>query len=458
MTDIDPEVYRRWTPAAQEKALQMLRERQNSKWRPFYCKDVTCNGQPHGDWAWNHARADQRPPTDLDWVVWLLKSGRGSGKTRTGTEITHRMSEKVPRISLIGPTTSDIRDIMLEGESGLLNVFPPGKRPLHEPSKRRLTWPNGCTATLFTAEEPDRLRGPESYFVWADEPAHWPLVQDVWDNMMFGLRLGERPWVVATTTPKPRPLLKDLMKERTTRISVASTYDNLANLSPVFAERIIAKYEGTRLGRQELHAEVLEDVEGALWSWELIERARVAVEPELRRIVVGVDPAGSKKKSADETGIVVVGEADGELFVLEDLSGHYSPYEWASKANAAYTKWSADAIVAEKNFGGDMVAHTIRTSGYTDARVLVRSTRRSKALRAEPIVGRYEKDEGHVHHVGTGLGDLETQMTEWVPAEDADSPDRVDALVYACTELLKNAVPAAVSSPAKLRIVRGGAA
>lgn len=458
MNTIDPEVYRKWTPAAQEKALQMLRERQNTKWRPFYCKNPLCNGSPHDDWTWNHARADQRPPTDNDWVTWLLKSGRGSGKTRTGTEITHRMSEKVPRISLIGPTTSDLRDIMLEGESGLLNVFPPGKRPHHEPSKRRLTWPNGCVATLFTAEEPDRLRGPESYFVWADEPAHWALVQDVWDNMMFGLRLGEHPRVVATTTPKPRPWLKELMKEPGTRVSVASTYDNIANLSPVFAERIIAKYEGTRLGRQELHAEVLEDVEGALWSWELIERARVTVEPELRRIVVGVDPAGSKKKSADETGIVVVGEADGELFVLEDLSGHYSPYEWASKANAAYEKWSADAIVAEKNFGGDMVAHTIRTSGYTDARVLVRSTRRSKALRAEPIVGRYEKDEGHVHHVGTGLGDLETQMTEWVPAEDPDSPDRVDALVYACTELLKNAVPASVSSPAKMRLVRGGAA
>jgi phage terminase large subunit-like protein len=291
-----------------------------------------------------------------------------------------------------------------------------------------------------------------------DEGAHIALIQECWDNLMFGLRLGSRPWVLVTTTPLPRPWLKTLVKAPSTRISAASTYDNLSNLSAVYRDVIIPKYEGTRLGRQELHAEVLEDVEGALWSWELIERARVSVEPELRRIVVGVDPAGSKKKSADETGIVVVGEADGELYVLEDLSGHYSPYEWASKANAAYEKWSADAIVAEKNFGGDMVAHTIKTSGYTDARVLVRQTRRSKALRAEPIVGRYEKDEGHVHHVGTGLGDLETQMTEWVPAEDPDSPDRVDALVYACTELLKGAVPAAVATPAKLRIIRGGAA
>lgn len=458
MTTIDTEAFKSWTPAAQEKALAMLRERTNDRWRPFYCPNPACNGRPHNDWTWSHARADQRPPTDEEWVVWLLKSGRGSGKTRTGSELTHRVVEKVPRIGLIGATGADVRDIMLEGESGLLVTAPPGKRPIYEPSKRKLTWPNGATGHLYSAEEPDRLRGPQHYFIWADEPAHWPLVQEVWDQMMFGLRLGAHPRVVATTTPKPRPWLKELMKDPTTRLSIASTYDNIDNLSPVFAERIIKKYEGTRLGRQELHAEVLEDVEGALWSWELIERARVAVEPELRRIVVGVDPAGSKKKSADETGIVVVGELDGELFVLEDLSGHYSPYEWASKANAAYSRWSADAIVAEKNFGGDMVAHTIKTSGYTDARVLVRQTRRSKALRAEPIVGRYEKDEGHVHHVGTGLAELESQMTEWVPAEDPDSPDRVDALVYACTELLKNAVPAAVATPAKLRIVRGGAA
>jgi phage terminase large subunit-like protein len=458
MVTIDPEAYKRWTPAAQEKALNLLRAAQNEKWRPFYCTDSQCDGKPHDNWAWNHARSDQRPPTDMDWVVWALIGGRGSGKTRTGCEMTHRVIEKVPRIALIAATGADIRDTLLEGESGILTIYPPGKRPVYEPSKRRVTFHNGAVATTFSAEEPDRLRGPEHYWVWADEPAHWALVQEVWDMMMFGLRLGPHPRVVVTTTPKPRPWLKSLLKEDTTRISRVSTYANLANLSPVFAERIINKYEGTRLGRQELHAEVLEDVEGALWSWELIERARVAVEPELRRIVVGVDPAGSKKKSADETGIVVVGEADGELFVLEDLSGHYSPYEWASKANAAYEKWSADAIVAEKNFGGDMVAHTIKTSGYTGARVLVRQTRRSKALRAEPIVGRYEKDEGHVHHVGTSLGDLESQMTEWVPAEDPDSPDRVDALVYACTELLKNAVPGAVANPTKLRIVRGGAA
>ena len=453
----DPEVFKRWTPAAQEKALNMIKERTNDRWRPFYCSKPDCNGNMHDKWEWNHARADQRPPTDPDWVTWLLKSGRGSGKTRTGSEFTHKMSEHVPRIALVGPTGADVRDTMLEGESGILTIAPPGKRPLYEPSKRRLTWPNGCVATLFSAEEPDRLRGPEHYFAWCDEPAHWPLVQEAWDMLLFGLRLGAKPRIVATTTPKPRPWLKALMKEPGTRVSVASTYSNLANLSPVFAERIIKKYEGTRLGRQELHAEMLEDVEGALWHWDLIERARVVAAPDLDRIVVGVDPAGSKKKSADETGIIVVGKAGDDLYVLEDRSGHYSPAGWAQAVNGAYEHWSADTIVAEKNFGGEMVEHTLRTSGYTDARIQVRQTRRSKMLRAEPVVGMYEKDEGHVHHVGQHT-ELEGQMTEWQPYVDTDSPDRVDALVYACGELVRGAAPASVANPTNLRIVRGGAA
>jgi len=449
---LDPFQYRQWTAQSQEKALAALREQMGTReWRPFWCPDPDCDGLPHGEWTWNHARADQRPPTDPDWLVWLLKSGRGAGKTRVGAEWTHRVVDVVPRIALVAPTGADARDIMLEGESGILTIARPGHRPLYEPSKRRLTWPNGAVATLFSAEEPDRLRGPEHYAAWCDEPAHWPLVQEAWDNLMFGLRLGRRPRVVCTTTPMPRPWLKDLIKAPTTRMSVASTYANLPNLSPVFRDQIIAKYEGTRLGRQELHAEVLEDVEGALWTWDLIERARVAGAPDLARIVVGVDPAGSKKKTADETGIVVVGiDGDGDLYVLDDRSGHYSPHGWASAANAAYDDWSADCIVAEKNFGGEMVEANLRSSGYTDARVKVKQTRRSKMLRAEPVVGRYEKDEGHVHHVGAFV-DLETQMTEWQPYEDKDSPDRVDALVYAATECLRGAQPAQVSNPANLR-------
>lgn len=454
MTDSDSEVYRRWTPAAQEKALQALREAQNENWRPFYCKDAGCAGKPHGDWAWHHARPDQRPPTDPDWLVWLLKSGRGSGKTRTGTEVTHRVVEKVPRIALVGATAPDIRDIMLEGESGILKVYPPGKKPYYEPSKRRVTFHNGAVATLFSAEEPDRLRGPEHYFAWCDEAAHWPLVQEVWDMLMFGLRLGDRPRVVVTTTPKPRPWLKELMKEPTTRMSVASTYDNLDNLSPVFAERIIARYEGTRLGRQELMAELLEDVEGALWNWEMIESSRVAEHPDLDRIVVSIDPAGSVRKGADETGLVVVGWSGTEGYVLADRSGHYSPVGWASAAMAAYDEFSADAVVVETNYGGDMVTANLRAID-AHPRILRVQSRRGKALRAEPVVSLYE--QGRIHHVNAHDA-LETQMTEWVPYEDRDSPDRVDALVHGITELSKGRVAAGVANPARLRVVRGGAA
>lgn len=424
------------------------------QWRPFYCPNNDCDGLPHDDWAWNHARHDQRPPKDLDWLVWLMKSGRGAGKTRAGSEYTHRMADKVPRIGLIAATGADVRDTLLEGESGLLTIARPGKRPFYEPSKRRLTWPNGCVATTFSAEEPDRLRGPEHYYIWADEPAHWPLVQEVWDMALFGLRLGERPRIVATTTPKPRPWLKAIMKEPGTRITAASTYHNLSNLSPVFAERVIKKYEGTRIGRQELLAEVLEDVEGALWTWEMIEKERRLEAPaDLKRVVVSIDPAGSHRKSADETGIIITGWLDDHAYVLADRSGHYSPIGWANAAMNAYEEFAADAIIAETNFGGEMVTQTLR-SVNAHPRIITVQAKRAKALRAEPIVSLYE--QGRVHHVGAHV-DLETQMTEWVPYE-GDSPDRVDALVYGITELARGAVPAAVANPARLRLVREGVA
>lgn len=452
MSDLND--YRKWSASAQERALTMLRDAQNEKWRPFYCTNPECDGKAHDDFAWNHARKDQRPPTDPDWLVWLLLSGRGSGKTRAGTEYVHRAVRKVSRIALIAPTGADARDVMLEGESGILTIAPPGFRPVYEPSKRRLTWPNGAVGTVFSAEEPDRLRGPEHYMAWCDEAAFYPLVQEVWDNMLFGLRLGPRPRVIVTTTPKPRPWLKELIKDKATRISRASTYDNLENLSPVFAQKVIAKYEGTRLGRQELYAEILDDVEGALWSLHLISGNRVAYDnvPELDRIVVAIDPAGTSKKNSDETGIVVVGvhaEERDHLYVLDDLSGRYSPNEWANIAMKAVRKHDADAIIAETNYGGDMVTETLRN---VDNRTRIKTVRAKKAknLRAEPIVGLYE--QGRVHHVGEFV-DLETQMTEWVPF-DGDSPDRVDALVYACLELVDRAGPVSIASP--LRLVAGG--
>lgn len=472
------DAYNRWTPAARERALQLLAERQRSEWRPFWCQNRTCPGTPHDEWTWNHARPDQRPPTDPDWLVWLLKSGRGSGKTRTGAEATNRIVTKVPRIALIGSTAADVRDTMLEGQSGIITVAKPGQRPIYEPSKRRLTWPNGAIGTVFSAEEPDRLRGPEHYYAWADEPAHWPLVQSTWDMLMFGLRLGQHPRVIVTTTPKPKPWLKTLMAEPTTRMSVASTYDNLANLSPVFAQRIIAKYAGTRLGRQELDAEVLQDVEGALWDWDMLSRATIepeAAPDQYERIVVGVDPAGSSNRKSDETGICVVGRANNHLYLLADRSGVFSPNGWATRVLAAYEEFSADAIVAETNYGGEMVTNTIRTLAGPDSspRVLPVNSRRGKVLRAEPIVALYEQDR--FHHVGV-FDTLTTQQSEWVPSESTDSPDRVDALVHAATELVKTRGVTGVANPANLdvkailaaargdsgaaglRVIRGGAA
>jgi phage terminase large subunit-like protein len=451
----DPLAFKGWTPNAQEKALQRLAAAQNDRWRPFYCPNGECDGKPHDDWTWNHARADQRPPLDLEWLVWFLMGGRGSGKTRTGSEWVHRMADHVSRIALIAPTGADARDVMLEGESGILTISRPGNRPHYEPSKRRLTWPNGCVGTLYSAEEPDRLRGPEHGAAWGDEPAHWPQVQEAWDNLMFGLRLGATPRVCVTSTPKPRPWVKALVNDPRTRLVRVSTYANIDNLSPVFAERVIAKYEGTRLGRQELHGEILDDVEGALWSVNMIEDNRVAEAPEnFDRVVIAVDPAGSTRKESDETGIIAVGVMRDErdhLYVLDDLSGVYTPNEWANIVMRAVRKHDADCIVAETNFGGDMVVETLRN---VDNRVRVKKVRAKKAknLRAEPVVGLYE--QGRVHHVGE-LVDLETQMTEWVPF-DGDSPDRVDALVYGCLELVDRAGPASIASP--LRLVQGGRA
>jgi phage terminase large subunit-like protein len=447
---VNDDAYLTWTPAAQERALQRLREAQNERWRPFYCKNRECDGKPHDDWVWNHARKDQRPPTDPDWMVWLLMSGRGAGKTRSGAEYVHRLTEKFPRIALVAATGPDLRDTMVEGESGIVTISPPGKRPLWEPSKKRLTWPNGCVASGFSAEEPDRLRGPEHYAAWLDEPAFYPLIQDVWDNLLFGLRLGQQPRVICTTTPKPKPWLKELIKDARTRLSRVSTYANLENLSPVFAERVITKYEGTRLGRQELHAELLEDVEGALWTYAMIEDDRVADHPTLDRVLVSIDPAGSSKDSADETGIVVAGKSGKDYYVLADRSGHYSPNGWASAAMTAVEMYDADAIVAETNFGGDMVENTLRNAGYT-GRVLKIHAKKGKRLRAEPIVGLYEQH--HVHHVGQFV-ELETELTEWVP-DEGDSPNRLDAMVYALAELSKGVRPASIGNPAGLRLVRG---
>lgn len=449
-------MFKQWKPEYQEKALGMLRGFEKSNWHPFFCPNRQCDGKPHtdGTWGWQHARADQWPPSlsAKDWLVLCFSGGRGAGKSRTGSEITHRVTEHVPRLFLIGATGPDLRETMVEGISGILATAPPGKRPLWEPSKKRLTWPNGCIAQGFSAEEPDRLRGPEAGFVWADEPAHYPLIEDVWSNMLLGLRLGKDPKVVATTTPKPTKWMKALVKDPLTITRRVSTYANIENLADAFKRTVLDRFEGTRLGRQELHGEILEDVEGALWTWDMFQWVEEA--PPLARIVVAVDPAGSKLRSADETGIVVVGIGfDKHLYVLADYTGRYSPNAWANKANSAYEQFSADAIVAEKNYGGDMVRHTLETSGWGGARVILVDSRRGKEIRAEPIVARYERKM--VSHVGKpgDLAEVEGELTSWVPGQ-GPSPNRLDALVHGGTDLLKNLEPAAIANPNQLRRVR----
>lgn len=382
------------------------------------------------DWAFL-ARPNQLPPEN-DWRVWLLLAGRGFGKSRTGAEWVRSQVEsgKARRVALVAPTAADVRDVMIEGESGLLAISPPWNMPIYESSKRRVTWPNGAIATTYSAEEPDRLRGPQHDAAWCDEVASWRY-PEAWDMLMFGLRLGTDPRCVVTTTPKPTPLIRNLLKNPTTTITRGSTYENRANLAGAFFEQIVAQYEGTRLGRQELYAEVLDDIEGALWTRTLIDKHRVKVAPELKRIVVAVDPAITATEDSDETGVVAAGlGTDGHGYVLDDLSLRASPDGWARRAVDAYHAHKADRIVAEVNQGGDMVEHTIRT---VDQRVSLKKVHatRGKTTRAEPIVALYE--QGKIHHVGC-LSKLEEQMCNWVPG--MDSPDRMDALVWAFTELM----------------------
>ena len=473
-----------WSPASQEKLLDTLRDVEQDTWRPFYCPRQGCDGNHHitappceaarlhdwedvdgrwvcracaveGEaedlWLFRHARADQHPPPGIDWLAWLLLAGRGAGKTRAGSEWTHRLARKEPgvRIALISPTGPDLRDTIVEGESGILATSRPGEVPIWEPSKKKLTWPNGSTAYGYSGEEPDRLRGKQHHYGWVDEPAHMPAIEDVWYNFLFGLRLGKHPKACLTTSPLPSKWLRELMEEQTTVVSRASTYSNLHNLPPHHAKVILKRYENTRLGRQEIMGEILEDVDGALWGNDLIENQRVAEAPDLDRIVVGVDPAGTKTRRSDETGIVVVGVKGEHFYVLADYSGKYSPAEWAEKVLWAHDLWKADAVVVEKTYGKDMVSMTIDSvmeKTKRNARIISVDSRRGKELRAEPVVAFYEK--ARVHHVGV-LDTLEDQQTSWIPGKGS-SPDRVDALVHAITELAQVAAPAEIAPPFRL--------
>lgn len=410
-------------------------------------------------WDWRFwARPEQIAPTALPngepWSIWLVLAGRGFGKTRLGAEwVRDNICGRTPmsggkwrRIALVAETAADARDVMAEGPSGILAVHPPEFRPKYEPSKRRIVWPNGAVATLFSAEDPEQLRGPEHEAAWCDEVAKWRYAQETWDMLQFGMRLGDNPQQLVTTTPRPIPLVREIMADRGTVTTRGATYDNMANLAPKFIERMRNKYEGTRLGRQELRAEILDDVPGALWTRDMLDAARLRPDPvtgappslpDMVRVVVAVDPSGSSGEdgSADDIGIVVGGlGTDGLAYVLADESCNEGPSGWAKRAVNAYKYHQADVIVAETNYGGAMVELTVRSVDRNVNFKMV-SASRGKVVRATPVAALYE--QGRVRHVGA-FAAMEDQLCSFTNTGylGSGSPDRADALVWLLTELL----------------------
>lgn len=410
------------------------------------------------------ARPNQLEPDPVldngeHWTTWLILAGRGFGKTRCGAEtiIKWVRTGQCKRIALVAEDSADARDVMVEGESGILACSPRDFVPKYEPSKRRLTWtfPNGTTAvaTLFSAEDYDSLRGPQFDGAWCDELCKWRYAQEAWDNLQFGLRLGEHPKQIVTTTPRPIRLLKDIILRSDTAITKGNTRENLANLAPPFVKAVIEKYEGTRIGRQELNAELLDDTPGALWNRTMLDGSRLRpidsetriVLPHFVRVVVAVDPAKEVGEAGAETGIVVTArDQNGKAYVLEDLSFNASPEEWGRAAVQAFDEWAGDALVYEANQGGEMVAAVLRQAAKSLKEDGLRSedfvplkpvhATRGKYVRAEPVSQLYE--QGKVHHVGF-FPELEDQLCEYTPEGNMGySPDRMDALVWSLTELM----------------------
>lgn len=408
---------------------------------PALIEDLATN------WAF-WARDDQWPPTSA-WTTWLVLGGRGAGKTRTGAEWVRGLAlgqppfaiAPVERIALIGETQADARDVMVEGVSGLLALHRRSERPVWHKSLRKLTWSNGAMAQVYSAEDPEALRGPQFGAAWLDELAKWKKAEETWDMLQFGLRLGGAPRQTVTTTPRSTPLLKRLIADPLTVISRARTHANAYNLAPSFLDRIVANYRGTRLGRQELDGELIEDRDDALWNRAMIETLRVPRNevPSLTRIVVAIDPPASSSRYADKCGIVVAGiDRRGAIYVLDDATlAAATPARWAQRAITLYHRHKADALIAEVNQGGDMVASVIHAA---EPHLPVRPVRatRGKFLRAEPVAHLYER--GLVFHAGQ-FEALEDEMCDFGPGahgyglSNGRSPDRLDALVWAVTAL-----------------------
>ncbi len=395
-------------------------------------------------WAMEH----QLPP-EGDWKSWVIMGGRGAGKTRAGAEWVRHMVEgarpldrgRAKRVALIGETVDQVREVMIFGESGILACSPPDRRPRWEATRKRLVWPNGATAQIFSAHEPEALRGPQFDAAWVDELAKWKKAQATWDMLQFGLRLGEHPQVCVTTTPRNVGVLKDLLALDSTVTTHASTEANRAFLAESFLQEVRARYAGTRLGRQELDGVLLDEADGAMWREADLVAAVVDKVPELDRIVVAVDPPVTGHDKSDECGIIVAGVVakgpahEWKVYVLDDVSLRAaSPTSWARVAITAMETWGADRLVAEVNQGGDMVQSVIQQIDPMVPYKAVRATR-AKVARAEPVSALYE--QGRVFHA-RGLGDLEDQMCQMTAQgyEGKGSPDRVDALVWALHELI----------------------
>lgn len=381
------------------------------------------------------ARPSQLPPKG-DWRIWIILAGRGFGKTRTGAETLRQwvQQEGCRRLALIGETAIEVRQVMVEGPSGILAVHPPSERPKYEASKHLLTWPNGAVATCFSAEAYENLRGPQFDGAWIDEFAKFREAEKVWDQLMFGLRLGEKPRVVITTTPRSTKFLKSLCTDPSVVVTKGSTFENADNLARPFLDYMRSHYENRSLGRQEIYADFVEEQEGALWTPSLLERARMDFrETPLRRIVIAIDPAISHGKKSDETGIIAAGVTTENIgVVLEDLSLKTSPLLWIRKAVEAYHRLQADRIVAEVNMGGELIEQMLRlhhpTVSYKPVYAL-----RNKILRAEPVASLYER--GKVWHADV-FPELEKQLCSYHPSLTSKSPDRLDALVWALTDLM----------------------
>jgi len=393
------------------------------------------------------ARPEQLAPQG-NWNTWLILAGRGFGKSRAGTEWVREMVKQGhKRIALVTATNSDIERVAITGESGFLNSCWKGDKtykgefmglPNWSPTKRTLTWENGAQLQAFSAEEPERLRGPQFSAAYCDELCAWSKDRGTWEQLQFTLRLGKHPQVCIATTPKPTKLIQEIIKNPKTVTTYGSTFDNSANLASTYLQAVRSQFEGTRLGRQELYAEILDEAAGALWTRDMLAACEIEVDDpvefaqSLNRVVVAVDPAVSSNSDSDMTGIVVAGiDINGVCYVLEDATERLSPEAWASKAIELYHKYGADRIVYERNQGGDMVKYTFKTVDETVPLKAVHASR-GKFARAEPVASLYER--GRVKHL-RGLDALETQQVTWEPLGSTGSPDRLDAMVWSITEL-----------------------